>query len=81
MIETQKQYLKRAKQVEKEFWEDMTKLQKKCEKKINAWDMWSRNFYNAKRFFESKGNMETKSKLKDRWYRQFEKDLRKLLTQ
>ena len=40
-------------------------------KKINTFDLWAENWENAKRFFESKGNAETKSKLKDRWYKDF----------
>ncbi len=44
--------------------------------KLNTgWEMWERNFYNAKRFFSTKGNLKTKSKLKDKWFRDFQKDL------
>ncbi len=31
------------------------------------WDIWSENFHNARRFFNSKGNIKTKSKLKTKW--------------
>ena len=48
------------------------------EKIVDVWDIWSRNFYGAKRFFGSRGNIKTKSKLKDRWYKQFVKDLKSL---
>ena len=47
----------------------------------NNWDIWATNFYNAKRFFESKGNIHTKSKHKDRWCKEFHRDIQNLLAQ
>jgi hypothetical protein len=44
-------------------------------KKPNGFEIWNRNFFNAKRFFETKGNIKTKSKLKDKWFNDFKKDL------
>ncbi len=38
---------------------------------INTWKEWEKNFFNAKRFFESKGNLQTRSRLKDKWYKEF----------
>ncbi len=38
---------------------------------INVFDEWKRDFFNAKKFFESKGNSNTLSKLKDKWYKEF----------
>lgn len=43
---------------------------------ISFWDIWSNNFSNAKRFFESKGNITTRSKLKAKWYKDFEQALK-----
>ena len=39
------------------------------------WDFWERNWENARKFFESKGNMDTKSRLKDKWYNEYFADL------
>ena len=46
----------------------------KEEKKPNGDDIWGRVFFNAKRFFESKGNGKTRSKIKDKWYKDFKHD-------
>ena len=54
-------------------------MKKIKEKTINGWDVWSRNFYNAKRFFESKGNVKTKARLKAKWYNDFEEGIKKLI--
>ena len=37
--------------------------------------MWDENWKNAERFFHSKGNITTKSKLKDKWHNEFFRDL------
>ena len=44
----------------------------------DAREMWDNNFYNAKKFFESKGNITTKGKFKIKWYNKFYDDLNKL---
>ena len=38
-------------------------------------DLWRKNFHNAKKFFESKGNLDTKDKLKKKWLDEFYEDL------
>lgn len=38
---------------------------------INTFDLWERNWKDAYNFFNSKGNSQTKSNLKDRWYKDF----------
>ncbi len=43
-----------------------------------GWEMWENNFKNAKAFFGSKGNMDTKSKLKDKWFKEFMNNLKNL---
>jgi len=43
---------------------------------INTWDLWEKEFNNAKKFFETKGNIKTKSKLKDKWYKEFIQSLK-----
>lgn len=43
-----------------------------------GWEIWENNFFDAKRFFESKGNIKTRSRLKDKWFKNFKKDLEKL---
>ena len=40
-----------------------------------VWEMWKKNFENAKKFFKSKGNIKTRSKLKNKWYNEFFEDL------
>ena len=42
---------------------------------IRVWEMWRDNWKNAKKFFESKGNAQTKIKLKGEWYKKFFLDL------
>jgi len=42
--------------------------------------MWKRNWGNAEKFFKSKGNIQTKSKLKTKWYDEFVEDLKELKT-
>ncbi len=38
---------------------------------INPYDYWQKNWDNASKFFESKGNVHTLSKLKNKWYNDF----------
>ena len=54
---------------------------KEIKEKIIFWKIWRRNWENAKRFFDSKGNIYTRSKLKDKWYREFESGLLELFSQ
>jgi len=42
-------------------------------------DIWSPNFYDAKRFFESKGNANTRSRLKDKWHKNLAENIKKAL--
>ena len=35
--------------------------------KINVWDLWAKNWDNAYRFFNSKGGIQTKARLKKKW--------------
>lgn len=42
---------------------------------INIWDSWEKEWKNAYNFFNSKGNVHTKSKLKDKWFKEFVKIL------
>lgn len=49
---------------------------------IEVWNYWEQNWNNAKNFFNSKGNIQTKSKLKKKWYKDFEamiKDVEKIV--
>lgn len=39
--------------------------------KINLWDFWITEFYNAKAFFTTKGNLNTKETLKAKWQKEF----------
>lgn len=39
------------------------------------WELWEREWKNAYRFYHTKGNIKTKSKLKDKWYKDFVKIL------
>ena len=34
---------------------------------MNIWELWSNNWANAYAFFNSKGNIKTKARLKKRW--------------
>ena len=45
------------------------------EEKIAFWEIWSNNFYNARRFFTSKGNLKTRAKLKAKWLNKFIEDI------
>jgi len=42
-------------------------------KKIKVWKYWEKNWDNAKRFFDSKGDIDTKAKLKKKWHDDFMK--------
>ena len=44
-------------------------------KQISIWDLWEKELNNAYKFFNSKGNVKTKSRLKDKWYGEFKKML------
>ena len=46
-------------------------------KNKSNWEVWSKNFYNAKRFFESEGNGITISRYKDIWFKEFEEGINK----
>lgn len=51
-------------------------MRKKEEKELKTIDevfelAWLKNWENARKFFESKGNLETKSKLKIKWWNDF----------
>ncbi len=41
----------------------------------STWEYWEENWNNAYKFFNSKGNVNTKSGLKDKWYKEFVKML------
>ena len=56
----------------------------KWRKKINIRDLWEKEWKNAYNFFNSKGNIKTKLRLKKKWYNEFrwmlilvEKEVRK----
>jgi len=55
-------------------------MPKEIKEKIDIWEMWGKNWENAKRFFYSKGNIKTRSRLKDRWFKEFAEEI-KILTQ
>lgn len=38
---------------------------------INIYDEWEKNWNNAYKFFNSKGNVRTRSKLKAKWFKDF----------
>ncbi len=38
---------------------------------INIWNLWAKEWENASKFFQSKGNIKTRSKLKDKWHKEF----------
>jgi GTP-binding protein EngB required for normal cell division len=46
--------------------------------KIRPWKVWEKNFYNAKKFFESKGNIKTRSALKTKWFKEYCIDVDKI---
>jgi len=43
--------------------------------RINIWDLWQKEWENASKFFQSKGNTKTLSKLKGKWYGEFKEML------
>jgi len=59
----------------------MKNQKKTIKKKITLWDVWTNNFYNAKRFFTSRGNLQTRTRLKDKWAKEFKKDIENFLQQ
>ena len=42
---------------------------------INMWDLWEKEWKKAYNFFNTKGNATTKSRLKDKWYKEFKEML------
>lgn len=42
---------------------------------IIIWDLWAKEWANAYSFWNSKGNTKTKSRLKDKWYKDFKEML------
>ena len=42
---------------------------------INIYDFWNKEWENASKFFQSKGNIKTKSRLKDKWFKDFKEML------
>lgn len=40
-------------------------------KRINIWDLWAKEWKNASKFFKSKGDIKTRSRLKDKWFKDF----------
>ena len=44
-------------------------------KQISIWDLWKKEWENASKFFNCKGNTTTKSRLKDKWYKEFKEML------
>ena len=38
---------------------------------INVWKLWEKEWKNAYNFFNTKGNTKTKSRLKDKWHKEF----------
>ena len=53
-------------------------MKTKKEKVASLEHIWETNFYNAKRFFNSKGNGNTRSRIKDKWFKDFKRDLEEL---
>ena len=47
-------------------------------KSINVWKLWKDNWDNAYRFFNSKGNVQTRGKLKQKWHDDFMKMFKEL---
>ena len=39
--------------------------------RINIQDLWAKEWKNAYNFFNTKGNLKTGSRLKDKWYKEF----------
>jgi len=51
-------------------------------KQINIWHLWEKEWKNAYNFFNSKGNTQTKSRLKNKWNKEFKEmlyDLEKVI--
>jgi len=46
--------------------------------KIDLWDEWTVNWQRAKAFFESKGNLATKTRLKRKWMNEFKSTLERV---
>lgn len=46
-------------------------MTKETDAKTNAWDLWSKEFQAAKKFFKSNGNGKTRARLKKRWCDEF----------
>ena len=42
---------------------------------VNTWDLWEQNWEDAKRFFTTKGNLNTKEMYKVKWHNNFFKAL------
>jgi len=38
---------------------------------MNTWDLWVQNWNNANKFFNSKGKVETRARLKKKWHDDF----------
>ena len=36
-----------------------------------TWELWTKEWQNAYNFFNSKGNVKTKSRLKNKWHKDF----------
>ncbi len=45
------------------------------------WDIWEQNWINAAKFFNSRGNINTKAKLKKKWLDNFNKDFVDVIAQ
>jgi hypothetical protein len=46
--------------------------------KFDMADVWSNSFFNSKKFWQSKGNVQTRSKLKEQWYQQMVDDCKQI---
>jgi hypothetical protein len=51
----------------------VNKQTEKQKDEMNNWDAWGKEFFNAKAFFTTKGNVHTQSALKDKWNKEFMK--------
>lgn len=45
---------------------------------INVWELWEQEWNNAYKFFNSKGNITTKARLKKKWHDDFMKMFKKI---
>ncbi len=43
---------------------------------MNAWELWGQNWRDASNFFNSKGNIQTKARLKEKWHDNFVKNIK-----